>query len=72
MTDVFAAEFWSSIFNFSDYGRLLVLVQNSIVAGAILGIVGGLIGVFVMQRDMAFAVHGISECRDNGPDAIGP
>ena len=25
------------------------------------GIVGGLIGVFVMQRDMAFAVHGISE-----------
>lgn len=61
MTDVFAADFWSSIFNFSDYGRLLVLVQNSIIAGAILGIVGGLIGVFVMQRDMAFAVHGISE-----------
>ncbi len=61
MTDVLAADFWSSIFNFSDYGRLLVLVQNSIIAGAILGIVGGLIGVFVMQRDMAFAVHGISE-----------
>ena len=61
MTDVFAAGFWSSIFNFSDYGRLLVLVQNSIIAGASLGIVGGLIGVFVMQRDMAFAVHGISE-----------
>ena len=61
MTDVFAAGFWSSIFNFSDYGRLLVLVQNSIISGAILGIVGGLIGVFVMQRDMAFAVHGISE-----------
>ena len=61
MTDVFTADFWSSIFNFSDYGRLLVLVQSSIIAGAILGIVGGLIGVFVMQRDMAFAVHGISE-----------
>ncbi|MDQ1205085.1 zinc/manganese transport system permease protein [Microbacterium sp. SORGH_AS 862] len=30
-------------------------------AGAVLGIVGGLVGVFVMQRDMAFAVHGISE-----------
>jgi zinc/manganese transport system permease protein len=56
-----SAEFWSSIFNFTDYGRLLGLVQNSIIAGAILGIVGGLIGVFVMQRDMAFAVHGISE-----------
>ena len=26
-----------------------------------LGLVGGLVGVFVMQRDMAFAVHGISE-----------
>ncbi|MBC7591381.1 MAG: metal ABC transporter permease [Salinibacterium sp.] len=59
--DLFSPEFWSSIFNFSDYGRLLALVQNSIIAGAILGIVGGLIGVFVMQRDMAFAVHGISE-----------
>jgi zinc/manganese transport system permease protein len=54
-------DFWGSIFNFSDYGQLLALVGNSIVAGAVLGIVGGLIGVFVMQRDMAFAVHGISE-----------
>lgn len=45
----------------STYLELLALVQNSIIAGAVLGIVGGLIGVFVMQRDMAFAVHGISE-----------
>ncbi|MGI6878863.1 metal ABC transporter permease [Microbacterium sp. gxy059] len=36
-------------------------MTNSLIAGAALGIVGGLIGVFVMQRDMAFAVHGISE-----------
>lgn len=43
------------------YFELLGLVQNSIIAAAVLGIVGGLIGVFVMQRDMAFAVHGISE-----------
>lgn len=43
------------------YVQLLGLVQNSIIAAAVLGIVGGLIGVFVMQRDMAFAVHGISE-----------
>lgn len=49
------------LFNFENYGELLGLVQNSIIAAAILGIVGGLIGVFVMQRDMAFAVHGISE-----------
>ncbi|WP_354497319.1 metal ABC transporter permease [Mycetocola sp. 2940] len=49
------------MFNFENYGELLGLVQNSILAAAILGVVGGLIGVFVMQRDMAFAVHGISE-----------
>ena len=61
MFEVLTTDFWSSIFNFTDYGRLLALVQNSLIAGAVLGIVGGLIGVFVMQRDMAFAVHGISE-----------
>jgi zinc/manganese transport system permease protein len=43
------------------YFELLQLVQSSILAAAVLGVVGGLIGVFVMQRDMAFAVHGISE-----------
>ncbi|WP_066039864.1 metal ABC transporter permease [Herbiconiux solani] len=52
---------WSQIFDFSNYGELVVLLQNSIIAGAVLGVVGGLIGVFVMSRDMAFAVHGISE-----------
>jgi zinc/manganese transport system permease protein len=54
-------DLWDQLFAFESYGRLLALVQNSIIAAAILGIVGGLIGVFVMQRDMAFAVHGISE-----------
>jgi zinc/manganese transport system permease protein len=54
-------DLWSQLFNFANYGELLALVKNSILAGAVLGIVGGLIGVFVMQRDMAFAVHGISE-----------
>src|SRR5215218_9281187 len=49
------------IFDFSDYGELLLLVHNSLIAGAVLGIVGGLVGVFVMSRDLAFAVHGISE-----------
>lgn len=45
----------------ADYGAILSLVSNSVWAGAVLGLVGGLIGVFVLQRDMAFAVHGISE-----------
>jgi zinc/manganese transport system permease protein len=52
---------WGDIFSFQDYGELLMLLSNSLLAGAVLGIVGGLIGVFVMQRDLAFAVHGVSE-----------
>lgn len=52
---------WGDIFSFQDYGELVALLANSIIAGAVLGIVGGLIGVFVMQRDLAFAVHGVSE-----------
>jgi zinc/manganese transport system permease protein len=50
-----------TIFDFSDYGALLGLVTNSLIAGALLGIVGGLVGFFVMSRDLPFAVHGISE-----------
>ncbi|OSP08231.1 ABC transporter permease [Microbacterium sp. LEMMJ01] len=52
---------WDDIFSFQDYGELIALLSNSIIAGAVLGLVGGLIGVFVMQRDLAFAVHGVSE-----------
>ena len=52
---------WSRIFNFTDFAELLPLVQNSLIAGALLGLVGGLIGIFVVKRDMSFAVHGISE-----------
>lgn len=62
-------DLWSRMFSFADYGDLFILVQNSVIAGAILGIVGGLIGVFVMQRDMAFAVHGISELSFAGASA---
>ena len=53
--------FWGQIFNFADYGQLLALVHNSIIAGAVLGVVGGLVGRFVMMRDLPFAVHSISE-----------
>ena len=60
---------WSQIFGFANYGELLVLVRNSIIAGAILGIVGGLIGPFVMTRDLAFAVHGVSELSFAGASA---
>jgi zinc/manganese transport system permease protein len=50
-----------TLFDFSDYGALLSLVTNSLIAGALLGVVGGLVGFFVMARDLPFAVHGISE-----------
>lgn len=62
-------DFWSQIFNFADYGELLALVKNSIIAGALLGVVGGLIGPFVMTRDLAFAVHGVSELSFAGASA---
>jgi zinc/manganese transport system permease protein len=52
---------WHRLFDFSDYGELLALVHNSLLAAAALGLVGGLVGVFVASRDLAFAVHGISE-----------
>src|SRR3954451_22659377 len=53
---------WDAMFGgLPVYGQILALVHNSIIAGAVLGLVGGLVGVFVMQRDLAFAVHGISE-----------
>src|SRR5690625_4524714 len=52
---------WSDIIDFTDYGSLIRLLANSLIAGAIVGIVGGLVGVFVMMRDLSFAVHGISE-----------
>lgn len=63
MTTVYAAgpSILHQVFDFTDYGALLGLVRNSIVAGAVLGVVGGLISVFVMRRDLPFAVHGISE-----------
>lgn len=52
---------WSELFSFSNYGELLILLRNSILAAAILGLTGGLVGVFVMARDLPFAVHAISE-----------
>lgn len=49
------------IFDFSNYDQLIPLVTNSLIVGALLAVVGGLVGVFVINRDMSFAVHGISE-----------
>lgn len=51
----------TGLFTFEDYGALVSLLLNSILAAALLGVVGGLVSVFVMTRDIAFAVHGIAE-----------
>ena len=51
----------AALFDFSDYDRLIPLVANSLYAGALLALIGGLVGVFVMNRELSFAVHGISE-----------
>jgi zinc/manganese transport system permease protein len=60
---------WHQIFNFDDYGELLGLIRNSLIAGAVLGLMGGLIGTFVIMRDLAFAVHGIAELSFAGASA---
>jgi zinc/manganese transport system permease protein len=52
---------WSQVFNFTDYDKLVPLVYNSLIAGALLALIGGLVGVFVMTRELSFAVHGIAE-----------
>ncbi|MEY5023727.1 MAG: hypothetical protein RL569_640 [Actinomycetota bacterium] len=52
---------WSMVFNFTDYDKLLPLVTNTLIAGALLALIGGLVGVFVMTRELSFAVHGIAE-----------
>ncbi|KQO61312.1 metal ABC transporter permease [Curtobacterium sp. Leaf261] len=59
----------STVFSFQDFPELVALVKNSIIAGAVLGIVGGLIGPFVITRNMPFAVHGISELSFAGASA---
>lgn len=61
LADGVRPDIWHQIFNFANYGEILALVHNSIIAGAVLGVVGGLISTFVMMRDLPFAVHGISE-----------
>ncbi|WP_423057700.1 metal ABC transporter permease [Brevibacterium linens] len=54
-------EIFANLFTFEDYGELVALLANSLIAAALLGVVGGLISVFVMARDIPFAVHGVSE-----------
>ncbi|ALN17023.1 MAG: metal ABC transporter permease [Acidipropionibacterium acidipropionici] len=52
---------FGTIINFTDFAELLPLVTSSLIAGAVLGVLAGLIGPMIHARDLAFAVHGTSE-----------
>ena len=49
------------VFDFSDYGSCWPWSTTRSSPARCSGVVGGLISVFVMMRDLTFAVHGISE-----------
>ncbi len=51
------------LFSFDVTAHLLThdFVQQALVAAALLGLVAGLIGPFIVMRQMSFAVHGSSE-----------
>lgn len=59
------------LFDFELTARLLELsvVQTALVAAAVLGLVAGLLGPFIVMRRMSFAVHGTAELAFTGAAA---
>ncbi len=57
------ADMLDHLFSFDITAHLLShdFVQQALVAAALLGLVAGLIGPFIVMRQMSFAVHGSSE-----------
>lgn len=51
----------TSSFSTDGYWDLFQLVQNSVITAGVLGLMGGLIGIFIMLRRTALVVHGIAE-----------
>lgn len=60
-----------SLFDLSETANLLGrdFVQHALIAGALLGLLAGLIGPFVIMRQMSFAVHGSGELSLTGAAA---
>ncbi|MGO3327022.1 metal ABC transporter permease [Gordonia sp. (in: high G+C Gram-positive bacteria)] len=58
-------------FEFSETGHLLSyeFVQQSLLAIALLGLVGGVLGPMIVARQMSFAVHGAAELSFTGAAA---
>ena len=57
------ADLLAHLFSFDITAQLLRhdFVQQALVAAALLGLIAGLIGPFIVMRQMSFAVHGSSE-----------
>jgi zinc/manganese transport system permease protein len=62
---------WSDFFDFGTTMELLSydFVQQALLATALLGILGGILGPMVVSRQMSFAVHGTSELSFTGAAA---
>ncbi len=57
-----------NLFNFELTGTLLRqdVVQNALIAAAVLGLLAGVIGPLIVSRNMAFSVHGTAELSFTG------
>ena len=51
----------AKLISFDQFWSLVPLVTSSLVAGALLGVIAGVIGPMIQARDLAFAVHGTAE-----------
>lgn len=54
-------EQFTSSFSTEGYWELFWLVRNSVITAAVLGLMGGVIGIFIMLRRSSLVVHGIAE-----------
>ena len=54
-------EQFTSSFSTEGYWELFWLVRNSVITAAVLGLMGGIIGIFIMLRRSSLVVHGIAE-----------
>ncbi|MCI9888217.1 metal ABC transporter permease [Micrococcales bacterium 31B] len=56
-----ADAWWTTFISFEGFTELVPLVVMSLVAGAIVGVLAGVVGPVIQARDLAFAVHGSAE-----------
>ena len=65
------ADVFEKMFDFSTTSHLLGydFVQQALLAGALLGLLAGVLGPLIISRQMSFAVHGTSELSLTGASA---